>query len=305
VAVSRSSFTFYCEVGRLTVAHRFDRLVKSLHTRRATLSLATSIGVLLGPGQHGATEARRKKKKCGPCRRRKKGKCKPKPNNTPCGPCRACAGGRCQALCPADDCAGDGEDAVCLFACDPPCDTCSRCDRLLGQCEPLCESEFCVGEFCRVPCDLPCGECSTCDFGECVPLCEGEQCVDDRCEIPCDPTCGAGAECVEGECYPVCDPACESDQACVDGACVDTARDCPTDPGACFVEGAVRCHGQIARCVETIGGDQYCAQSISCAPCETHVDCQNQGFGSNSRCVGDCDFRFGTGGSGCVEFAGG
>lgn len=283
-------------------ATRFDRIVKSLHSRRAALGIGAGIGALLGLG--GADEAAGRRKKCGPCRRRKNGKCKPKPDGTRCGPCSTCDGGRCSALCDEFDCVDDGGNEICLKTCSPACNTCQACNRVLGACEPLCEEDQCVGGFCDVPCVPPCGACSACDFGRCVEFCPSAECVADRCR-GCDPACDVDEECLAGECYPVCDPACEPDQACVNGACIDTARDCPAAPGPCFVEGNVSCFNGSGRCVETIDGDRYCAQGISCAPCESNTDCQDQGFGPNSRCVEDCEFCFGTGGMGCVTFAGG
>jgi hypothetical protein len=59
---------------------RFDSLVKTLRTRRSALALVAGIGALLGVGvEHAA--AKKCKKPCGPCKRCKKGKCKPKPGS--------------------------------------------------------------------------------------------------------------------------------------------------------------------------------------------------------------------------------
>ena len=289
-------------------AHHFDRLVKRLSTRRSVLGLVAGIGVLLGVGPD---EAEAKcKKKCGPCRRCKKGKCKPKRGSPRCGPCSTCHRGRCVAQCSPDDCVPGDEGAFCLKECPTACDTCSRCDRIEGQCEPICEPDQCIDDFCRVPCETPCGECSVCDFGECFALCpEGVACVNGRCDTPCTTACFADEECIGGECFPVCNPPCEDDQGCVEGSggntCVDLAGSCSSEEHVCFAPGAETCSAGsgFGRCVTLADGGSYCAQGISCSVCESDLDCQSYGFGPNSRCVTECEFCFGNGGSGCVRFA--
>lgn len=283
-------------------AHRFDGIVQALPTRRSLLGFAAAFAAMLGLGEHDAAEARCKKT-CGPCRRCKKGKCKPKPGDIPCGPCSRCQAGQCKALCNPDDCVDDGEEDVCRRVCDPPCDVCSFCNQILGQCEVNCAAAFCTPSGCRVPCDPPCGECSVCDFGECVALCDSQQCVNDRCELPCQPPCGDDEECLAGACYPVCDPPCEGGQGCIAGGeCVDFAGGCPAGPHACFTGEPVSCLGSF-RCVTTSDGSPFCAQGVTCDACETDVDCQNLGYGPNSRCIVECEFC--PDGPGCVTFAGG
>ena len=59
-------------------AQRFDRLVKSLRTRRSVFGVVAGIVTLLGLG-HDKAAAKKCKKKCGPCKRCKKGKCRLEP----------------------------------------------------------------------------------------------------------------------------------------------------------------------------------------------------------------------------------
>jgi hypothetical protein len=286
-------------------AHRFDRLVRTWHTRRAALGLAVGLGALLGLAVQDEAAAKRKKK-CGSCRRRKRGKCKPKPDETRCGPCKVCQRGRCVALCPPTECSERDEGDVCLQECDPPCDTCNTCNLDLGQCELVCETEFCIDDFCRVPCDPPCGPCSYCEVGECVASCGPEECDDQgRCDIPCDPECDDDEECVAGECFPACGQPCGNDEGCVRGSsgniCVKLAGNCPAEDIVCQAT-ACSVNGGFGSCVTT-GDGVYCAQSLSCG-CATDLDCRNDGFGPNSRCAADCAFCAGFGGFGCVRLAG-
>lgn len=288
-------------------AQRFDRLVKTLSSRRSVLGCAAGLAAILkvpGPAAAACNND------CGPCKRCTKGKCKPKPGSPPCGPCSVCRGGKCVAKCPPEDCVDGGDGEICLKDCDPACDGCSRCDPIRGRCEPLCDARFCVDGCCRVPCDQPCGECSVCEFGTCVPLCDGGQCVDGRCEIPCNPECATDEECVGGACFPKCDPACGPDQGCVKtssgNTCFDLQGNCPGSDGACFTADSIQCQvdGKAGKCVTLPGGEPFCARRVACATCGSDLDCQSQGFGPNSRCVTDCEFCCPSGGSGCVSFRG-
>ena len=78
----------------------FDALARALHTRRRLVTRAAGVGTAtlaaaLGLGHpHGASATC--KKPCGPCKRCKQGKCKPKPAGTVCAG-GTCQGGRCLA----------------------------------------------------------------------------------------------------------------------------------------------------------------------------------------------------------------
>jgi hypothetical protein len=289
--------------------HRFDNLAKSLRSRRSIVGLAVGLVALAGVNRDEAA-AKKCKKKCGPCKRCKKGKCKPKPGAPRCGPCRVCTRGVCRASCPPEECVDNGGEDVCLRDFNPPCETCSACNRVLGQCEPMCTEDQCIDDFCRVPCENPCGDCSVCDFGECFDLCpDAVACENNLCKTPCSPTCSTDEECIGGECFPACDPPCDAGQGCVatsqGNACVELAGNCPDGThDACYEPDGLACSANNrsgGRCVTLPGGGAYCARGNSCAACESDLDCQSQGYGPNSRCVADCAF---CGGVGCVTFAG-
>jgi hypothetical protein len=326
---------------------RFDALTRVLTaaSRRSLLGAVgtTALSALLGLGPIHEAHAKCKKK-CGPCRRCKKGKCKKKkPDGTPCGPCSRCEGGRCQALCssehcrndvcqtqpscsppctgcsvcekgscrelcPSDECVDDDGEAFCLLDCTPACNLCQTCNRLTGECESNCESQFCTEDGCRVPCGPPCGECAVCDFGECVEQCTSEECDAGVCQIPCSPDCGTNRACFAGECFPVCNPPCDANEGCVAGnQCIPLAGDCPGNADFCTTGVNVTCQTGSGggRCIKLNDGTSFCDSSITCTPCATDLDCQNWGFGPNSRCVAECDFCNPNGGTACATFAGG
>ena len=236
---------------------------------------------------------------------------RPLPDGRTCGACQVCQRGRCKPLCAGADCAPNGDVFVCLQTCDPPCDFCSGCNRLTGQCEALCESADCTTHGCRVDCDPACTGCDICDYGECISPCETTQCVNGTCQVPCSPNCAPDETCAGGRCVPVCDPACGAGEGCVAGPqanqCVALAGDCPPSAEACFNENAIRCtaNNRAGRCVKTLDRAPYCAQGATCVACATDRDCQNQGFGRNSRCIAECEFCYRAGGAACVTFAGG
>ena len=110
-------------------AHRFDALARVLTTagsrRRAFTGLVSgTLSLVLGASSMEDVAA---KKKCPPCKKRKKGKCKKKlPDGT------ACAGGSCQR-------------GVCQLAA-PPVDSCPGQKRCGGACIPT--SECCTNDQC-------------------------------------------------------------------------------------------------------------------------------------------------------------
>jgi hypothetical protein len=148
---------------------RFDHIVKILRSRRSMLGLIAGIGSLLAVDPDEAA-AKKCKKKCGPCRRCKKGKCKPKRGSPRCGACSTCQGGRCVANCASADCAND----ICVPPCDPPCAGGEACigGLCFAQCEPSCEAgsnQGCANGACA---DLG-GGCDVFDAGSCF---SGPQC---------------------------------------------------------------------------------------------------------------------------------
>lgn len=102
---------------------RIDRWALSGPASRRQTILASFLGALvLLSGGHEATAKKRveqHKKHCGPCKKRKKGKCKPKPNGTPCGDGGTCQGGTCQEPPPDPTCAETCEGCCSGATCAP------------------------------------------------------------------------------------------------------------------------------------------------------------------------------------------
>jgi hypothetical protein len=125
-------------------AQRFDSLVKTLRTRRSALGLVASVSTLLGLVVD-ETAAKKCKKKCGPCRLCKKGRCRKKiPDGTPCLSGGTCLAGQC-----------------CIPNCaEQPCNSSDGCG---GNCS-CNRGQSCVSGTCEAcptdaECtDIPCGE---------------------------------------------------------------------------------------------------------------------------------------------------
>jgi hypothetical protein len=256
--------------------HRFDNLAKSLRSRRSIVGLAVGLVALAGVNRD-ETAAKKCKKKCGPCKRCKKGKCKPKLGSPRCGPCSFCEGGACRALCPRAECVESGGEEVCLKECDPPCDTCSECNRIQGRCEPLCD-----------------GPCEECQSGNCVPKAAGA-------------SCGDCHECQGTNCVALCD----ANEGCFEGACEDLSGSCTGTSDGCVSGLGEACSfaGAAGHCVKLDNGAPFCYSKLQCGLenvpiCQVNDDCQNAGFGEHAQCVTDCD-SCGLGGlSACVQLAG-
>jgi hypothetical protein len=132
-------------------ATRFDALLRSLTvspSRRAIARTLTAlvVGGALGPAAL-ETEAQ---KKCGKCKKRKNGKCKPKQDGTKCGNCKECKNGKCQNSTADTKC---GET--------PADEECGRCQD--GSCVPVADGSFCPGfgtecKAGRCECEFPPGE---------------------------------------------------------------------------------------------------------------------------------------------------
>jgi hypothetical protein len=128
--------------------NRFDWIAKTVQSRRVALGLAAGVLAMLGLADSHESAARCKKT-CGPCKRCKKGKCKPKPFGTSCGACRRCEGGRCIALCQSDEGCSNG---ICTLRCEPPCQGDEDCfyGVCYARCDPRCASdEGCVNGACE------------------------------------------------------------------------------------------------------------------------------------------------------------
>lgn len=155
---------------------RFDALLRSLAIAPSRRSLARGLAALAIGGAAWRREA--EAKSCGPCRRKKKGKCKPKPFGTPCGACRQCEGGRCIAQCQGDE---ECVNGFCIPPCEPPCQS----------------NEDCFYGVCYTQCNPPCGSDEGCVDGTCVDQTGGCEAPDNRCAdlgANC-PNVGAGFSC--------------------------------------------------------------------------------------------------------------
>jgi hypothetical protein len=103
----------------------FDALSRALYTRRHVVTrtagfAAATLAAVLGLGHPHEAEAKCKKP-CGPCKRCKQGKCKPKPAGT------ACAGGTCQGgSCLPAACFSQDPALVCAAGCGVKADNCGR-----------------------------------------------------------------------------------------------------------------------------------------------------------------------------------
>jgi hypothetical protein len=126
---------------------RFDRITRVLTRAPSRRVLAGALlGSLLDASAPQETLAK-KGKKCGPCKKRKKGKCKSKPNGAPCGGGKVCQGGKCRCrttcIIAADCC--NGQDCLSNGSCAKPCTTNQECGEGCGcQLESTEGGKFCV-----------------------------------------------------------------------------------------------------------------------------------------------------------------
>jgi hypothetical protein len=144
----------------------FDGLTRSLTasltgstTRRGITRLLSGLALggplaLLGLAE---AEAKCKKKKCGPCKRCKKGKCKPKPAGT------ACAGGAClSGACITDAVPASPPTLTCADQCP---ETCRGCFSRPTGGPPICGTSS--GSACGIPCSSD-ADCAGTGFPTCV-----------------------------------------------------------------------------------------------------------------------------------------
>ena len=111
----------------------FDRLTRVLAvhpSRRGTLRALAGLG-LGGLWIFADFSASSAKKKCGKCKRRKNGRCKPKPDGTSCGTCRVCDDGFCGD---ADNGTSCGTDKVCQEGACIPCPQARQCNGPVACC---------------------------------------------------------------------------------------------------------------------------------------------------------------------------
>lgn len=204
---------------------RFDTLTRSLTARGSRRrALAGALAGGLGAFGIATTEAKKKKKDCPPCKKRKKGKCKGTlPDGTGCTG-GTCQGGSCVAAGEPAPCIPQDPVALCADGCGTRTDNCGRpvvcatCPTgqkclLNGSCATPClDNSDCPGE--GPPGGCGCGTATTEAFARHCVL-RITSCDD----IP--QSCTSTAECPQGQqCNYV---ACGPDSSIV-GRC---ARLCP------------------------------------------------------------------------------
>ncbi len=195
-----------------------SRLTQTVRSRRAVLAPAVAaLFALLGDEPAAGKKRNGCKKPCGPCRRCKRGKCRPRPDGASCGSGKACAGGTCRERQPACNDGlhnGDETDVDCGGSCPTKCANGEGCSA-----HGDCQSGNCVGSLCR--------ECL--DGGQCAI---GEACVGFACctvdGFESIHACADDAECCSGNCAThgfgtTCRPA----------GCLPTGANCGGDPGVC------------------------------------------------------------------------
>jgi hypothetical protein len=79
----------------MTTPDMIDRLAKSLGTRASRRGLAAVLIALLGLAAAGEESDARCRRRCGPCRRCRNSRCRPRPNGTPCRNGGRCRRGKC------------------------------------------------------------------------------------------------------------------------------------------------------------------------------------------------------------------
>jgi hypothetical protein len=203
-------------------AEHFDRLSRVLArtpSRRRAVGVMAAALIWSSLGLGHADAKKKKKRSCGLCRRRRKGRCKPAPDGTGCGGAKICRGGAC--LCPTPCCA------------TADCGACQVCQG--GQCVSTCQG----GTICQEGrCVCPVGK-KACG-GTCIPETEccgacpqGQTCCNTvgLCkDLLNDPAfcgqcangqCPGGADCANGECG----LSCTIGQACFTGCTCGTRAD--------------------------------------------------------------------------------
>lgn len=171
---------------------RFDPLSRPLAIAPSRRALARGLAALAIGGAAAAPRWREAEaRSCGPCRRRRKGTCKPKPGSPPCGPCRVCQSGACKSACAAGEvCRGD----VCLAPggdCPAEANRCADAETvtcLLGEVSGLClhtndGQPFCAAQF----------GCAACLSDAACPAAYGPH---RRCISACQ-FCNGGSACAQ------------------------------------------------------------------------------------------------------------
>lgn len=190
----------------------FARALNEARPRRSVVRILAGSGIagLFGLGIEDDLEAK-KRKSCGPCRRKKRGKCRKKrQDGIPCGTNGYCDNGRCR------ECSQLGTTCAEDFEC------CSGiCDRYNGLCSDL-----------RIACDPAitgqCGNGLCCPDPEVPPT--GHRCFEDP--LTNTKACGTTCENLEN-CLNISGPTrCENGQCCCLEATCTRSNGTPVPPCA-------------------------------------------------------------------------
>lgn len=250
-------------------APHFDALTRRLTiglSRRRSLVLFGILG-LGGLDSSDVAAKNKKKKRCPPCKKRKKGKCKGTlPDGAPC-PGGSCQGGRCQQGClPTDQCCAADDCPLGFLCCD-------------GFCS---ETLFAAGAACTAGSRCCSNYCQFIHVGEnrCAPTCRGGFCELDRdcCRgFPCLPVEAAGLRFCGG-CVDVAGAACETDADCCFSDCTQlfgsSTKFCGSLPGGpCDRSANCTSCGSGGDCTEIVDGTprEICQDGI--CGCPDHYEC--------------------------------
>jgi hypothetical protein len=192
---------------------RFAVLLRGVAAPPSRRVLARALaGLVLGGTLPAAWQQTSEAKKCAPCRKKKKGKCKGKlPDDTPCGQGGRCLKGRCN---PAPvcrtvgvGCAVDNAVACCSGVCRPADLTCRR-----GNSGAVCLSDLdcisgkCIGYRCQgqgdctgAPLGTICNTDGGCDSGTCGPCWNSGSST--CCKVAYEATvCLSPSQCLQNQC---------------------------------------------------------------------------------------------------------
>jgi hypothetical protein len=248
-------------------ADRFDALARSLTAarsrRRALAALSGALGLVVGASS--VEEAEAKKKKCPPCKKLKKGKCKKKkPDGTPC-PTGTCQSGSCVSSSSPPP------------APPPP-----------PVCTPSCtDGKVCqAGNVCACPSTTEaCGD--TCCSGQTGVADGAEMCFTEGGDFQFVCTCPAGDDPEPCHGYQCC---LEADTCNPDPAIGCQTATCSSANDICEVEWAF-CNGSSScGCFTTRTGQNICgdvSQGIQCpqtSECTTDAGCGTGRFCADVSC---------------------
>jgi hypothetical protein len=237
-------------------ADRFDalsRMVSTAGSRRRAVATALGGALILLSLAHPDDAA--VKKRCPPCKKRKKGKCKKKPDGSNC-PGGICRRGVCQ---PGDLCPGQ---RLCDGECIPATQCCTKADCPAGS---LCCNGVCSGS------KLEAGQ--NCFLSEdcCSNYCQRSMNFNDvRCAATCrGGLCSQESHCCRGEpCLPV---ASAGFSFC--GGCAESGYGCESAAGCCYSA----CTGNPPGSPDE--NQKLCA-SYPGGPCAKNVDCRSCNYGA-------------------------